>query len=432
MALANSAGQVHGFSASRNLWASLPVAAVPTVTTGNAQPAVVALNDGAAISLFSGNTGTFTTLPAAASATVHLERYVGVVVDGATAYGYSALLGSVTALPLAGPVTVIKQQMYAFLDDGTSLTAFSATKSAFAAPMPTIGLSLLHKAQIATLTPVGSGVPAFVYSSYRNLWDGGPPVTNGTAYLTAVSVIVEEATGGLHGWSERSQAWVFEPAPVMEITQAGSSPPNLAETFFARQGTTIYAFNPRTVAWRTATTTAPATLVRAHHAVILAQDGAAAYAFNLWSDQWSIQPLAAPYSNGGGQVTAAWVTDGINVHPYAGLGQLNTINEFPDFYRVPSLGSLLRLEVAGEPGAPSVMAFALAPGFVPLPFGTLLIDPATLGLLVQAAIPPSGLFALTLQIPMDPTLSGFTPYFQAAVFGPLGVYLTNSVFPTIY
>jgi hypothetical protein len=433
VALASSPGMMHGFSASRNTWASLPVAAAPTITTGNAQPAFVALNDGAAISMFSGNTGTFTTLPAAPGASVNLERYQGIVVDGVNAYGYSALLGTTSTLTLTGPVTVIKQQMFALIDDGSNLIAYSAPKGAFCAPIANSGVTLLHKAQIATLTPSGTGVPVAVYSSFRNQWDPGPGVATGTAYLTAVSVIVEDtAVGGLHGWSDRDSAWLYLAAPLMDVAVAGSSPPNLAETFFARQGNTIYTFNPRTSAWRTATTSAPATLIRAHHAVVLAHDGLTAYGFNIWSDTWTAQPLSAPYSNGGGQVEAAWVTDGVRLYAYGGLGQLNTITEFPDFYRAPTLGSLFRLEVGGEPGAQVIIGVALAPGFVSLPIGTLLLDPSTMAIFAQAAIPPGGVFGLLLQIPLDPLLSGFTPHFQAAILGPTGPYLTNSVFPTIY
>ena len=233
--------------------------------------------------------------------------------------------------------------------------------------------------------------------------------------MVAAIAGVDPPTGGAHGG-----------------LQAGTNPPNLAETFFARNGTTIYTFNPRTVAWRTATTTAPALLVRAHHAVVLAQDGVAAYGFNLWSDVWSTQPLQAPYSTGAGQVEAAYVTDGVNLYAYAGVGQLSTTAEFPDFYRAPTLGSRFQLEAAGEPGSQVFIGVALAAGSVPLPFGTLLLDPASLAILAQVAIPASGLFTLALQIPTAPAFSGLTPHFQAAILGPAGPYLTNSVFPTIY
>ena len=151
-------------------WASLSVAGAPTIATGNAQPACAALNDGAAISLFSGNTGTFTTLPAAPGAAVDLDRYVAVCVDGSNVYAYSALLGSFASASIPGPVMVVKQQMYALIDDGTNLTAYSATKGAFASPFPSSGLTALHRAQIATLSLPGSNVPAAVYSSYRNAW----------------------------------------------------------------------------------------------------------------------------------------------------------------------------------------------------------------------------------------------------------------------
>ena len=151
----------------------------------------------------------------------------------------------------------------------------------------------------------------------------------------------------------------------MDTVVPGTSPPNLAETFFARCGTTIYTFNPRTEAWRTATTTAPATLVRAHHAVVLAQDGTSAYGFSIWDDRWTSIALLAPYANGGGQVQAAWVTDGLGVYAYGGVGQMAMITEFPDFYRAATLGSRFRLEVSGEPGASTLLAVSLAAASIP-------------------------------------------------------------------
>src|ERR1043165_1262143 len=97
--IALSAGQVHGFAASTNTWASLAVSGTPVITQGTAQPAFVAIQDGMAISMFSGHTGAFATLPAAPSSLVNLERYVAVVRDATSVYGSSALLGTFAQLP---------------------------------------------------------------------------------------------------------------------------------------------------------------------------------------------------------------------------------------------------------------------------------------------------------------------------------------------
>jgi hypothetical protein len=431
--IASSSGWVHGFSAARASWASMPAAATPVVTTGNAQPACVAINDGVSLSMFSGHTGWFTTLPVPATAGLHLDRYVAVALDGSNAHAYSALLGTSASLAFAAPPTVIKQQMFVLLDDGSNLTAYSPAKGAFGISIPTGGMTLQTRAQIATLTPAGSGAPAAVYSSYRNEWFGGPGAGGAASYLTAASVVVESAGGGLWGWSLRGDGWIHQPAPALEVAIAGTSPPALAETFFGRAGTTLYTFNPRTGAWRTTTTTAAATLVRAHHSVVVAQDGLAAYAFDLWSDRWTTQPLQAPYSNGGGQVQAAWVTDGVGVHAYGGMGQLAMSGEFPDFYRATTIGSRLALQIAGETGAWMLLGVSLVPATIPVPpAGTLFLDPASIVLIVNGSIAGSGIFELGIQLPADPALSGLTPHFQAAIAGPAGLYLTNSVFPTIY
>ena len=121
---------------------------------------------------------------------------------------------------------------------------------------------------------------------------------------------------------------------------------------------------------------------------MLAQDGAAAYGFSIWEDRWTSVTLQAPYTTGGGNVASAWATDGSRVYGYGGIGQLGTITEFPDFYRATTLGCLFRLEVSGEPSSPLIIGFSFAPASIPVPpYGTLLIDPSTLGILAQAAIP---------------------------------------------
>ena len=116
--IATSTGLVHGFSASRGTWASMAAAATPAITTGNAQPAFVAINDGAAMSMFSGHTGTFTTLSAPPSSTLDLERYVAIAVDGTTSTPIprSSEARPRSCSPRHRPS--IKQQMYALVDDG--------------------------------------------------------------------------------------------------------------------------------------------------------------------------------------------------------------------------------------------------------------------------------------------------------------------------
>jgi hypothetical protein len=125
------------------------------------------------------------------------------------------------------------------------------------------------------------------------------------------------------------------------------------------------------------------------------------------------------------------VDDGVHVHAYGGVGQVSVLTGYPDLYRATTQGGLFRLEVCGEPGSPVILALALAGASIALPpYGTMLLDPGTTAILAHAGIPGSGIFSLSLQVPFG--AGGLTPHFQAAIAGPSGLYLTNSVFPTIH
>src|SRR5262249_45231845 len=149
---------------------------------------------------------------------------------------------------------------------------------------------------------------------------------------------------------------------------------------------------PRMESWRLATTAAPATLVRAHHAVVIAQDGSNVWGFSIWDDRWTSVALQGSWSAGGGQVESGWASDGSRVYGYGGVGQASAITEFPDFYRVSTQGSLFRVEVTGEPGSPMLLGVSLAGASIPTPYGLLLIDPASMLLVADTPIPAGGVF----------------------------------------
>lgn len=435
MLFAASPGKIHGFSTSRNRWESLTVYGTPTITTGNSQPACALIEDGVQVAFYSGNTGTFTVTQAAPSATVEIGRGVALVTDGSLVYGYSGLTGT-TAMTQVGQTPITRVEQYqAFLDDGGQTRCFSTARPHFLAAYP-VGLSaVLSSAQVAVALDA-QGRPEAVYSSYLGQWHPVPAgLENSTPHLTATSVILEFPGGGLAANSMRSTQWAAQVTPPLGFAQAGASPPQLAETFVAQGGNTLYAFNPLTEAWRSVATNAPASLRRAHHHVILCGDGTQAYAFSNWTDRWATAPVALPLnsSNSNTQVQAAYARDAANVYAYSGVGQLGLMPEFPHYYRSATLGSPFRLDLAAEPGAACLLAIAPAGAELPLgSAGTLRLDLGTMNLLAQAAVPASGSFALLMQIPDDPSLRGLELHFQAACINPQGVlYLTNAVVATM-
>ncbi|MEW6744770.1 MAG: PQQ-binding-like beta-propeller repeat protein [Planctomycetota bacterium] len=81
----------------------------------------------------------------------------------------------------------------------------------------------------------------------------------------------------------------------------------------------------------------------------------------------------------------------------------------------PHIGATVTLRLRGTPSAQAVFLWALADGCLASPFGTLQLDPATLGILLAATIPPTATLDLTGTIPDDPVFVGLTPHIQAVV-----------------
>jgi hypothetical protein len=424
-AVATSPGSVHGFSAYRNTWASIPFTGPATVTTGHAQPGFVAIRDTTSLAFFSGHTGSFSTPPVSPSATMNLHRETAIVLDGNTVVGYSGMLGHHATSQFSSPPAVHLRDWFALLDDGQGLVAYSAATGTFAAAFSGTW-QITSNQQVAAVTAPGASLPTAVYSAYTNTWTLIPALSAATVYVPCTSVILADLAGGLYAFSARGTGWIHQPTPPLDAVQTSFS------TFCARAGTTLYSFNPKTVAWRSTDTFAPAVSIATYYGSLIANDGAAAYGFSHFTDRWSAIPLTGPVVSSGVQIQAAVVRESNVVRGYSGLGQMSTTGEYPFFWRTASQGGRLRIELAAEPGMEAFIALSPVAADIPTPYGTLFIDPAAMLLLAQPTLPASGLFTLSLQIPVAPGFSGTEIHFQAAVLGPPGLYLTNSALSTVY
>jgi hypothetical protein len=237
--------------------------------------------------------------------------------------------------------------------------------------------------------------------------------------------------GGLHGLSARGTSFVFQPTPVIDAWFQGSGA--LSGTLAARSGTSLWAFNPKTDRFRSTQTAGIAGNFQGQNGALILRDATNVYGFSNYLDRWASVALAGPVVTSQIQTHAAAVFDGSNVHVFAGTGQIVSTGEFPDFWRSMTLGGRFHLNVAGESGAPMVLGMSAASAEIPLgSLGTLLLDPASLLILLQLDLPSSGFFGLTLQVPDIPALSGVALHFQALITGPSGPYLTNSAIATIF
>lgn len=433
--LAQSKGFLHGFSSYKNTWTSVAASVqTPTTHTGNAQAAFVAISSEAATMLyFSGHTGTFASHTVAGTPTLTVDRAVAVTVDGTTAYGYSALLGKVSKTSVAAEPTVTKQQFYALVDDGSSLQAFSATTGTFAKGIQAKTADITTRAEMAYHQPSSASYPTEVYSQYLNQWTATPTLSTATppkAHILAGAVVLEEATGTLHAISMRGTKWISQATSKVDQVYLGSSRPLLEMTFVAQSGNTLYAFNERTQAWRSTTTSAPITEFQGNNTAFITLDGKNAYGFGNWSDRWSsIALTSTPVTKATAQVQSAYIHEGNFVHAFSGIGQTSTSHDYPEYWRAATQGARIQVDLAAEPEALGVLALSLREANIPLPpNGTLLIDPAVMLILSMPTLPPNGIFNLGLQVPEVPALSGLDLHLQSAVFpATQPFYLTNAI-----
>jgi hypothetical protein len=99
----------------------------------------------------------------------------------------------------------------------------------------------------------------------------------------------------------------------------------------------------------------------------------------------------------------------------------------------PALGQSLDLTVPGLPSAAAFALLATGPADLPLFGGSLLVDPLTQFLFTPLGV-VLGTGSLSVPIPPDPVLAGFTVHLQAAALDPTapeGVALSNGLASTL-
>ncbi len=97
-----------------------------------------------------------------------------------------------------------------------------------------------------------------------------------------------------------------------------------------------------------------------------------------------------------------------------------------------SAGFSAPLSVFEPNGAPWAKVAPNGPGNIPVPpFGHILIDPSSSIVLAPGTItPPSGT-TVTVNVPPNPALAGFSVWWQALIVEPAGPRLTGAVVTTV-
>jgi hypothetical protein len=281
---------------------------------------------------------------------------------------------------------------------------------------------------MAVHQPATSPVPTEVYSQFLNTWTPAPKLATASLYMTAASVVLAEPGGGLHALPLGGTAWIYQATPPIDQVFVGTNRPLLEMTLVARAGLNLWAFNPRTMAWRAATTATPATTFLGNNSALILTDSKKAYGFGHWTDRWSAVDLSGPVVRSGIQVQSGYVDDGTWLHAFTAIGQVSTSHDYPNHWKAATLGARVRVDLAAEPRSSAILMTSLRGASIPLPpIGTLLLDPAFLVVVAAPQLAENGLFGFNLQVPLDPLFSGLDLHFQAAVFASSSLYLTNAI-----
>lgn len=422
--LASAPGVIYGFSSHQNTWTSMPVSGTPSVTNGfSSQPAFVTIQDGSSISFFSGQSGTFTTVPAAPSAFVFQHRACAIVIDGNTVYGYSGLTGEYKKLSLASAPTATLSHFFGLVSTATATYGYSAETNTFSAPLNgSFNFTLGQTAAFAA--PSTGTAPGAAYSSLTNQWTAAP--VGNVGYVVAANAVILVTPGGLFGIAPRSTTWEYQPtSPTLTATYQANTPQGPG-IFVAADGTNLLTFSSLSGHWRTIVADHNILTFKGHWGSAILEDGSNAYAYGEFNDRWSVIPLSAGSNGLGAQVESAYVLSGNDLIAYTAFGQLMTTADYPEYFRGIAIGGSFQLDLVGEPNKAALLFLGL-PAEIPTQYGILGVDPNTFTIFATLSTGPLGHTALTLPVPNDPILKGISVNFQAAIAGIYVPYLTNAI-----
>lgn len=417
---------VWAYSAHLNVWRAQPVVSTPTAISNGLISGIVAIRDALSVHFFSSHTATFASVPVTSNASVFVNRQVGLVVDGPTATAFSGILGTTVSTSVSGTVSVDAKDFFSIVNDASGRRCFSGPTGQWSSVMPGAFNVLSggsHQA-VCLLVDASTSTPSYVYSSILNQWVPVPPIPGSTPYVRSDLAAIQDPAGGLWAMSATDPTWVFQSAPPGCTVTLGTS------SFVARNGTQLYAFNPRAVAWRSFAAATPIVGSAQHMCAAVLWDATTLYGWSTFADRWETTPLSGSVVQSNAEIYNGWVRTVDTLHTFGGAGELLTTTDFPDYVRVATAGSPFRLDLAGSPGASALVVASPARADMMTPWGRLQIDPNFAALLAAPAVPSGGTWGMTLLVP--PGLSGTTVFFQAVLFGTSGPVLTNSAQVRLY
>lgn len=422
VATANSPGVLRAFSAQQNTWVVAPVPNPVSKLQSNEFVMVWSGNQAWAVSGLRGNLATYTASGPIGS--VSGAEGVAAFVDGGLAVCYGSGRGEFVTRAATSP-TFLHEYHFTFVREAGQLTPYSAITGAFGPTITGAYTAITNDAAAWVTSPSAS----YAYSPVLNAWFPPPPPPFALVAVVRDAVVLA-GTDEYHALSARHGNWRTQPVTVMV-----ASAPATGSTFLSIDGAAdvLHVFDARLDRWATVTGQGPMTTKISRHTV-MAHDGQFGYGFGQPSGEWFVEPLPSPPVAFDTASSIGTLRTATSLSVYSVQGSFTYTGRFPEFTQAINLGNTLRMHQLAAPGSLLLRLFGFAPAYLPLPWGTLYVDPAGMQVDVwPELVDADGFLDLALEIPDDASLVGTQIHLQHLVLPPTGPWwLSSSVAPILF
>ncbi|MBK7645339.1 MAG: hypothetical protein IPJ19_20265 [Planctomycetes bacterium] len=423
-AVAWDASSVAGFSAHTGAWA---LAALPNPVPLAIERGYAMFAAGGQLLAFSACTGGFAGAGVAPGYAFSAGRYVAAAQSGNDVLAYSSGQNLFRLRSFASaPALALDDEVLA-LSDAAGVTAFSVVTGDFSA---TVAGSFSVQTNDA-LVWIDDGAQGHAFSAVEGSWSPAPIALGPSVQVALLrnAVVLADAQG-YQAFSGRSGAWFAH--PVASAFQFAG--PSSGDLFAAFDGLETSVFDPVIGRWASVATAAPLQALDIWRQALVAFDGSRALGFGLMNNAWSTARVKGSFTQLDANSSCGYLLTSSHVYAYSAHGSLTTLSRFPEFARLQPIGSPLRLLQVAPAGSQVSAVLAHEAGYMPLPSGTLFVDPASVFLqLPLGTVPASGVLDFPLDLSGMPGLSGTAVHVQTFVTPPGGAprWIANSIAPIV-
>lgn len=420
-------GTLHAFSAHTRGWTT---ATVPSGSSQRVAADVILWWNQTEALAFSGLRGVFATAPTSGVTAATVDERSIALVAPAGAWLYSASRGAFAFHAMASPAALVRTDVV-LLQDAAGLAAFSALTGTVA-PLPGTFAQVGANTTTAAAVEQQNGRP-HLFSAFTGSWAPAPAdaLPNVLPEQTWNAALVTTTTG-YKAFSARSGRFVTLAPGTSPVQHLDAN----SAILVVSDASAVHVFEPRREVWLSAPRSGNGPVqTRIWRTTFLLIDGQDLFGFGALSGTLEKTTVTGAIVDFNANSESLRVASASTLLGFAGVADLTTSAQFPEFRRQQPRGAPLGLHVAAPPSSTcaAVLGLKVAATPIPLPLGEFLIDPSALFPFPFPPVDPEGRSVLPIAVPDDPALAGMQVLFQVAVTPPAGqAYLTRLTGVTIH